>query len=143
MSILLHQLPKNNFKGQKNLLKSWIKTILQTEKKMEGKISFTFCSDEQLLDINKEFLNHNTLTDIITFDYNIGLKISGEIYISIERVSDNAVKFKQVLTQELLRVMAHGVLHLCGYGDKKKEEKIKMRQKESFYVLKAKKIGLS
>ncbi|MBC7864558.1 MAG: rRNA maturation RNase YbeY [Bacteroidia bacterium] len=120
-----------NFSLQKKaVLKKWISAIIKQEKKKEGKIIFLFCNDKKLHSINKEFLNHDTLTDIITFDYSEGEKISGEIYISTERVFENAEKFSGSFLEELHRVMIHGVLHLCGYKDKSPADKKQMRQKE-------------
>jgi len=98
-------------------------------------LSFVFCSDDFLLDINKRYLNHSTLTDIITFDLSTQEKnIEGDIYISVPRVAENADKFKELFEEELRRVMIHGLLHLCGYGDKSKAQKMQMRQKESAYL---------
>jgi|DewCreStandDraft_4_1066084.scaffolds.fasta_scaffold34279_2 rRNA maturation RNase YbeY len=116
----------------KTLLKKWIKELIVSENKIPGNITFIFTDDDYLSELNKQYLKHNTLTDIITFDYtaeNKG-KISGDIFISITRVEENAVKFKVPFNQELNRVMAHGVLHLIGYRDKTKAEKQLMRQKE-------------
>lgn len=95
-----------------------------------GDINYIFCDDEYLLKINLEYLNHDTLTDIITFDYVENGVLSGDIYISIERVRENAVIFSVPFEQELLRVLAHGVLHLCGYKDKTNKDSVLMRQKE-------------
>ena len=132
MSILFNiELP--NFKlKQKTKLKSWIKTIIALEKKITGTINFVFVSDETLLKKNKQYLKHKTLTDIITFDYSEGTKISGDILISIDRVTDNANKFKVSFEEELNRVIIHGILHLCGYGDKTKIEAETMRKKENW-----------
>ena len=109
----------------------WIASVAKKEKKAIGEISYVFCTDEYLLSLNQQFLNHNTFTDIITFDYSEGKKeLSGEIYISIDRVADNAAKFKSDFHDELHRVMIHGVLHLAGYKDKKPTDKALMRKKE-------------
>jgi probable rRNA maturation factor len=97
-------------------------------------INYIFCSDQYLLKLNKEFLSHNTLTDIITFDYSNRKNISGEIYISIERVRENSTKFNSGIEEELLRVMIHGILHLLGYKDKKPKEIATMRKKEEAYL---------
>lgn len=120
---------KNKRKIQKVL------TILsEKEGKELGEISYIFCSDNYLLKINKKYLNADYFTDVITFDYCVGNKISGDIYISIERVKENSKIFSQSFFNETLRVILHGALHLCGYKDKKpKEEKI-MREKENFYL---------
>lgn len=112
------------------ITKIWIKEIISKEKKIVGDINFNLINDKELLKINQEFLHHNTLTDIITFDYCEGKQINGEIYISADRITENAKKFNTPFQDELLRVIIHGVLHLCGYTDKSKEEKIKMRKKE-------------
>lgn len=112
-------------------IKGWLSSIILSEKKKEGKISYIFVSDEELLKINREFLKHDTYTDIVTFDYSEGKTLSSEIYISVDRVKENAEKLKIEFDSELRRVMVHGVFHLCGYKDKKKEEKELMRKKES------------
>jgi len=110
--------------------KDWIKKIIKQEGKTCGQLFYFLCTDEHLLNINKEFLNHNTLTDIITFDYTEKKTISGEIFVSIDRVKENAKKFKEPFPQELRRIIIHGVLHLCGYGDKSVAAKKIMRKKE-------------
>ena len=113
-------------------VKSWISSVAKKEGKLLGEINYIFCSDKYLLGLNQEFLSHNTLTDIITFDNSEKDKVlNAEIYISIERVAENASKFKVDFYDELLRVIIHGVMHLCGYGDKKNQEKVLMRKKES------------
>ncbi|MFN7261499.1 MAG: rRNA maturation RNase YbeY [Cyclobacteriaceae bacterium] len=109
----------------------WIKEVARREKKTIKEINYIFCSDEYLLQLNQGFLNHKTLTDIITFDNSEGENgLEGEIYISIERVQENAIKFNNEFEDELHRVMIHGVLHLIGYKDKKPSEKALMRKKE-------------
>lgn len=108
----------------------WIATIIESEDKTEGEINYVFCNDEYLLQKNVEFLNHDTLTDIISFDYTMGNLISGDIFISIERVMDNAKDYNVSFEDELRRVMAHGVLHYCGYKDKTEEDSLLMRSKE-------------
>jgi probable rRNA maturation factor len=115
----------------KAALKSWIKSIAQKEKKETGNLNYTFTSDEGLLKINVQYLNHNTYTDIITFDYSEGKIISGDIFISIDRIRENAEKFEVSFEEELHRVMIHGVLHLCGYKDKTKTDSDLMRKKEN------------
>jgi probable rRNA maturation factor len=110
--------------------RNWILQIISAENKTAGELSFIFCTDEFLHSMNLQYLNHDTLTDIITFDYTADNTISGEIFISIERVRENALKFNTEFNAELLRVMSHGVLHLCGYKDKTKQEKHIMRSKE-------------
>lgn len=110
---------------------AWIKSILALEKVKLGELNFIFCSDRFLLQLNKQYLHHNTYTDIITFDNaNSQKQIEGDIYISIERVLENAKRFKVSSVDELDRVLIHGVLHLVGYKDKKPREKAQMRKKE-------------
>ncbi|MFN6088498.1 MAG: rRNA maturation RNase YbeY [Cyclobacteriaceae bacterium] len=110
---------------------SWIKEVARREKKTIKEINYIFCSDGYLLQLNQGFLNHKTLTDIITFDNSEGKNgLEGEIYISIERVQENALEFNTEFEDELHRVMIHGVLHLIGYKDKKPSEKALMRKKE-------------
>jgi probable rRNA maturation factor len=120
----------------KNKLKvrNWVKSILETEGKQPGDITYVFCNDEYLGSMNEKYLKHITLTDIITFDYSEKGKLSGDIFISIDRVTENAGTFNTTLNQELGRVMAHGVLHLSGYKDKTPEDKKMMRGKEDFYL---------
>ncbi|MEE1961586.1 rRNA maturation RNase YbeY [Flagellimonas taeanensis] len=108
----------------------WITRILESESFVAGQIDYIFCTDDYLLELNKQYLNHDTLTDIITFDYTKGKTISGDVFISTERVEENANSFGVTFENELLRVMAHGLLHLMGYGDKVAEHKAVMRQKE-------------
>lgn len=115
----------------KTRLKAWIKTVTEKEKHRLGDINYIFCSDDELLEINIQHLNHNTYTDIITFDYTEGNKISSDIFISIDRVEENAKKFKVSFEDELHRVMIHGILHLCGYKDKSKADAELMRKKEN------------
>ncbi len=116
--------------SQINKNKKWIQFIINKEDFNLNHINFIFCSDTYLHSINIEYLNHDTLTDIITFDYSEGNTLEGEIYISIDRVKDNAEGLGIEFESELRRVMAHGVLHMMGYGDKNKEEKSIMRLKE-------------
>lgn len=108
----------------------WLSAVIVSEEKKEGEISYIFCDDDYLLEINKQYLDHDTLTDIISFDYTMGNEISGDIFISVERVKDNAVDFNVTFEEELRRVMAHGVLHYCGYKDKTEADKQLMRNKE-------------
>lgn len=108
----------------------WIKDIISGEERMIGDVNYIFCDDAFLHDINVRFLNHDTFTDIISFDYSEGITISGDIFISVERVNDNASKYEVSFHDELLRVMAHGLLHYCGYGDKNEVEQVAMRKKE-------------
>lgn len=113
---------------------SWLSSIISQEKHKEGEISIVFCDDAFLCKLNVEFLSHDTLTDVISFDYSVGKEIHGEIFISIERVRENAIEFDQSFEDELSRVMAHGVLHYCGYKDKTTSEAVVMRSKEAFYL---------
>ncbi len=120
---------------EKGKIRQWISDVIQQESNAAGEINYIFCSDNFLLELNKSFLGHTTLTDIITFPNTDSKQgISGEIYISVDRVDDNAVKFNQSFQSELKRVMVHGVLHLLGYKDKSKEEKTTMRSKEDLYL---------
>ncbi|HRZ31161.1 MAG TPA: rRNA maturation RNase YbeY [Flavobacterium sp.] len=116
--------------GNETLFSNWIAKIIESENRLEGEINYIFCDDDYLHKINLQYLNHDTLTDIISFDYSEGNFLQGDIFISIERVQDNATDFNISLLDELKRVMAHGILHYCGYKDKSAEEKKIMRQKE-------------
>lgn len=109
---------------------NWIIDIVDSEASTVGEINYVFCDDDYLHKINVEYLNHDTLTDIISFDYTVGNLIQGDIFISIERVKDNANDFKVSFEEELKRVMAHGILHYCGYKDKTDKDAEIMRQKE-------------
>jgi probable rRNA maturation factor len=115
---------------QEDSYASWIETIVESENKILGEISYIFCDDEYLHTINMQYLNHDTLTDIISFDYTEGDVISGDIFVSIERVIDNAKDFNVPFEEELKRVLAHGVLHYCGYKDKSDVDALLMRSKE-------------
>ena len=110
---------------------NWISEVITSESYVLGEINYVFCDDAYLHKINIEYLNHDTLTDIITFDNSIGKMIHSDIVISVERVTDNAKDFNVSFEEELKRVIIHGVLHLCGYKDKSKEEDALMRQKEN------------
>jgi probable rRNA maturation factor len=125
---------KFNLPEKKNT-KNWISTIVSNENKILGNLNFIFCSDKYLHDLNKKYLHHDTFTDIITFDYSETLNnISGDIYISIDRVKDNSVKYKCDFSKELYRVISHGVLHLIGYNDKITKDALIIRQKEDYYL---------
>jgi len=115
-------------------ISTWISSVISSENLKEGDINYVFCSDEYLNKINIEFLNHDTLTDIISFDYSIGKILHGDIFISIERVKDNAKDFNVSFTEELNRVIVHGILHYCGYKDKIDKDKTLMREKENHYL---------
>ncbi len=112
----------------------WFKKIILSENKKMGDIVFIFCNDAYLLEKNIQFLQHNTLTDVITFDYSNKNQISGDIFISTERVRENAKIFNVSFLEELDRVMAHGLLHLLGYKDKQKKDAKIIREKEDFYL---------
>lgn len=112
----------------------WIKNTIKKEHKQLGEISFIFCSDNYLHQINLSYLNHDTYTDIITFNYNEETTISGDIFISIERVTENANKFNVLFDNELKRVMIHGILHLLDYNDKTPNQQKEMKTKEDFYL---------
>ncbi|MCK0130379.1 rRNA maturation RNase YbeY [Flavobacteriaceae bacterium F08102] len=117
-----------------NKVTAWLGDLLRSESKIEGEINYVFCSDEFLLKYNIKYLKHNTLTDIISFDYTVGNEINGDVFISIERVKENALLYKVSMRDELHRVMAHGLLHYCGYKDKTTEDKVLMREKEDYYL---------
>ena len=117
-----------------NYFDSFISNILNFEKKTEGDIVLIFCSDEYLLEINKKYLNHDYYTDIITFDYCVENIVSGDLYISIDRVKENAKTFNDSFINELSRVVIHGVLHLCGYNDKTEADQKNMRNLENKYL---------
>ncbi|KDN54150.1 rRNA maturation RNase YbeY [Flavobacterium seoulense] len=109
---------------------TWLSAVIVSEKKKEGEINYIFCDDDYLHKINVEYLNHDTLTDIISFDYTVGNEINGDIFVSVERVEDNAKDFNVSFEEELKRVLVHGVLHYCGYKDKGEEDERLMRLKE-------------
>lgn len=119
-----------------NQNKKWLNQVISNEAKEEGDITYIFCNDDYLLEKNIRFLNHNTLTDVITFDYCEGNSVSGDIFISIERVKENSEVFKVDFLTELNRVMVHGLLHLLGYKDKTERESNLMRKKENHYLSK-------
>ena len=108
----------------------WISRIIESEGFDEGEINYIFCDDEYLHKINVEYLHHDTLTDIISFDYTVGNVLQGDIFVSIERVKDNAKDFNVSFEEELKRVLSHGVLHYCGYKDKSPKDEALMRSKE-------------
>lgn len=112
-------------------IQAWISDTISSEGFELGELLYVFCDDEFLHKLNVEFLNHDTLTDIISFDYKVGKQINGEIYISVERVADNANDFKTDFIEELHRVMIHGILHFCGLQDKTEAEEELMRKKEN------------
>ena len=109
---------------------TWLENVITSENKKEGEINYIFCDDEYLHKINVEYLDHDTLTDIISFDYSMGNELHGDIFVSIERVKDNATDFNVSFEEELKRVLVHGILHYCGYKDKGEAEELLMRSKE-------------
>jgi len=113
-----------------NKISEWISIIIKTENFKEGEINYIFCADDYLHKLNVEFLNHDTLTDIISFDYTVGKELHGDVYISIDRVRENAIEFNVPFENELQRVIIHGVLHYCGYKDKTESDAKQMRFKE-------------
>ena len=117
---------------KRTLYRLWIREMVQSKSKKIGDVNYIFCDDEYLLSINQQYLQHDTYTDIITFDYCEEDILNGDIFISIERVRENAQKFEVSFQEELVRVMAHGILHLCGYKDKKKSEAEEMRKQEKW-----------
>jgi probable rRNA maturation factor len=121
-------------KIQKRKITNWINETITSEGKILGDISFIFCSDNYLLGVNNQYLNHDYFTDIITFDYVENNIISGDIFISCDRVKDNAIEYKTGFNNELSRIIIHGILHLLGYKDKNKKDKSLMTQKEDFYL---------
>lgn len=131
---------QSNYSGyrlkNKRELSSWIKSAIETEKLMCGTITIVLCSDDQLLEVNRQFLQHDYYTDIITFQYTDNQQVNGDLMISLDRVIENAKTFKVSTEKELHRVMIHGVLHLCGYKDKRKTDKELMTKKENTYLRK-------
>ena len=112
------------------VIADWLSKVIISENKKEGDINYIFCDDDYLLEINQQYLDHDTLTDIISFDYSVGNELHGDIFISIDRVRENALEFNVSFEDELNRVMVHGVLHYCGFKDKTEEDEKAMRIKE-------------
>lgn len=115
-------------------ISEWLENLIISEEKKPGTINYIFCDDEHLLQVNRDFLQHDYYTDIITFDYVKGKTISGDIFVSLPRISDNASTLSKNPEEEFRRVLAHGILHLCGYKDKTEDEQREMRSKEDFYL---------
>lgn len=113
---------------------SWLEKLITTEQKKVGEVNYIFCDDDYLLQVNRDYLQHDYYTDIITFDYVKGKTISGDIFVSLPRISDNSAIHSTDSHSEFHRVLAHGLLHLCGYKDKTDQEISEMRQKEDFYL---------
>ena len=136
MSIHFNFEEVDEFSLQRRNIKNWIKNAVVNENKNVGEIQYIFCSDAYLLNINKKFLNHDYFTDIVTFDYDEKNIISGDIYISIDRIKENADLYNVEFSNELLRVIIHGILHLIGYNDKSDSEQKIMTEKENYYLSK-------
>jgi rRNA maturation RNase YbeY len=130
MAILFHTIDADPQLKRKNALKRWISDCILAEDLKPGDINVIFCSDEHLLEMNRTHLNHDYYTDIITFDFSVAGTVSGDLYISIDRVIDNATQNATSLSNETYRVIIHGVMHLCGYKDKGKKDAFTMRQQE-------------
>lgn len=113
------------------LTTTWIEKVVASHDRELGDLTYIFCSDEKILEVNNQYLKHDYYTDIITFDYSEDNVISGDLFISLDTVKSNSVQFETKYDEELLRVIIHGVLHLCGFGDKTDEEEKKMRQLEN------------
>ena len=111
-------------------LAEWLSEVILSENKSEGEINYIFCDDDYLLEINQQYLNHDSLTDIISFDYSVGNELHGDVFISVERVRENATDFNVSFEEELKRVLVHGILHYCGYKDKSEDDEKTMRLKE-------------
>ena len=122
---------ENDFElSNEDQIATWISQVILSENKKEGEINYIFCDDDYLLNLNEQYLDHDTLTDIISFDYSVGNEIHGDIFISTERVLENAADFNVSFQEELQRVLVHGVLHYCGYKDKSEDDEQLMRNKE-------------
>lgn len=132
--VLFHQADRQLSLGKRLQVKEFIKEIFSAEGVSLDRLDYIFCSDEYLLQLNKTHLNHDYYTDILTFDLSSGAAVVGEIYVSVDRVKDNALKISSLYTNELLRVIFHGALHLCGYRDKTKREITIMREREDYYL---------
>ena len=120
--------------SNEDVVAAWIAESIKSEEHSLEEINYIFCDDDYLHKLNVEFLNHDTLTDIISFDYSVGKIIQGDIFISVERVKENASDFEVPFLEELHRVIIHGVLHYCGYKDKTPKDALLMREKENFYL---------
>lgn len=124
--------PEPKFKRRE--ASNWIKNVVVTEGYKLGDVSFIFCSDDYLLDVNRKYLDHDYYTDIITFDYVEDKILNGDIFISIDRVKENAVEFETTFDNEFHRILIHGILHLLGYKDKIRKDKLIMTEKEDLYL---------
>ena len=121
------------FKG-KTRNNKWLRLVAESEIRRIGQISIIFCSDNYILDVNQQYLNHDYFTDIITFDYCEGDKLSGDLFISVDSVAENALEYGTEFSDELNRVIVHGVLHLIGYDDYDEDDIAQMRSKEDYYL---------
>jgi probable rRNA maturation factor len=115
-------------------ISDWIVNVIDKERYKLEEVNYVFCDDDYLHKLNVEFLNHDTLTDIISFDYSVGKVIQGDVFISVERVAENAIEYKVSFLEELHRVIVHGILHYCGYKDKTEKDAVLMRSKENYYL---------
>lgn len=118
----------------KRVISNWLKEVITSKGKKTGNISVIFCSDEYLLEVNKRYLEHDYYTDIITFDYVEGDKVSGDIFISVDRIAENASTYNVSFSDEINRVLVHGILHLLGFKDKTTEERNEMTENENEYL---------
>lgn len=134
MAIFFHSIDVRPVVRYKTALKRWIKAAIEAENKLAGDINIIFCSDDHLLAMNREHLDHDYYTDIITFDFSSSDLVSGDLYISFDRVLDNALKNNHTKQDETYLVIIHGVMHLCGYKDKLKKDVIIMREREQHYL---------
>ena len=135
MAIHFHEKEVSVGIKNKNLLKKWLKDLIVQEHAIPGQINIVFTSDSNVLELNRNYLSRNYLTDIITFDYSDNQAIAGDLFISITRVKENSESFDVTFNKELKRVIVHGILHLLGYGDRTETEKSLMRQMEDRYLL--------
>lgn len=134
MAIFLHsEVPNFSFE-KKNIIKDWLRKVILSEESLAGDLNFIVVSDEELLRINQKFLKHDYYTDVITFNYNVKTIISGDVYMSYERIVENAQNFNIPVILELNRVMVHGLLHLLGYKDETRDQKEEIRSKENQYL---------
>jgi probable rRNA maturation factor len=124
----------SSFLKNRGNLRLWLNAAAKKEKQKIGAVNYIFCSDKHLFAINKQYLNHNYFTDVITFQYEDSEGVSGDIFISYDRIKENAKEFNQSVSNELHRVMVHGLLHLLGYKDKNTEQQKVMKSKEDFYL---------
>ncbi len=133
--MVTYHLQDTGFKFKHKLLNNrWLKMVAESEIKRLGDISIIFCSDPYILEVNLKYLQHDYFTDIITFDYCEGNRLSGDLFISVDSVRENAEYYSVEFEDELNRVIVHGILHLIGYDDHSDEEKIIMRKKENYYL---------